>query len=192
MRIGLDMDEVLVAFCRGYNAIAYEVAGYKVLPDDYEPTKYSYMEDFYPAETVEKMCTRIHGSSSWWFALEPLQPNFDDYFAWHGEFGAKHDIYYVTNRTGKFAKWQTEHWLRKRGINHPTVLLSKYKGLVAKVLRLEAYVDDKLENVQEVRAVCGDGIKLYLPSRKYNQDDTVPVYTRIERLSEMLEELQCS
>lgn len=191
MRIGFDVDEVLANFCRGYNAIAYEVAGYKVLPDDYEPTKYSYMEDFYPVDVVEKIWTHIHGSSSWWVTLDPM-PDFEDYKEWHGAYGPKHDIYYVTNRTGKFAKFQTEYWLRRHGIQFPTVLLSKYKGLTAKVLRLEAYVDDKLENVQNVRAVCGDDIKLYLPNRKYNQDDTVPVYQRIDKLAEMLKELQCS
>ncbi len=61
-----------------------------------------------------------------------------------------HDVYFITGRLGIEAREQTRRWLARHGFPWPTVLISSAKGLCAKALNLEYYVDDKWENAVDV------------------------------------------
>ena len=113
-----------------------------------------------------------------------------------------HDLYFVTNRMGADAKWQTEQWLILHlGIERPTVLISGMKGLVAKALNLDCYIDDNADNANDVveqtlpplmpsQAIVEDVVfvdnrkpscRTYLLNRSYNVN--VPVSAHITRVA---------
>lgn len=99
-----------------------------------------------------------------------------------------HSVYFVTARQGDDAKWQTEQWLKLHlGIDLPTVLISGEKGLVAKALKLDCYIDDNLENI---RAVCewSSATRAYLLNKSYNQDSPPDTrYTRVGTLGQFFD-----
>ena len=83
---------------------------------------------------------------------------------------AGHQVYFITSRPGRFAKAQSEWWLRDEGYDAPpTVLISLDKGLIAEGLKLDVFVDDKPENCVEVtkaRPSC----KTFVLDWAYNRD----------------------
>lgn len=60
------------------------------------------------------------------------------------------EIYFVTSRVGVLCKRQTETWLSNHWFDTPTVLISSQKGAIARALGINAYIDDKYENVIDV------------------------------------------
>jgi uncharacterized HAD superfamily protein len=79
-------------------------------------------------------------------------------------------VYFITQRPGTSARIQSERWLHRWGMLFPNVLLAsngKHKAQLAKVLELDAFVDDKPENIQEVAAVSG--VETYVLDALYNR-----------------------
>lgn len=109
---------------------------------------------------------------------------------------AGHQVYFITSRPGRWAKHQSELWLRRAGYDAtPTVLISFDKGLLAEGLKLDVFVDDKPENCVEVtkaRSTC----KTFVLDWAYNREDTELTHqialgriTRITKAREALDYL---
>lgn len=83
---------------------------------------------------------------------------------------AGHQVYFITSRPGRWAKHQSEQWLRQSGFDAiPTVLISFDKGLLAEGLKLDIFVDDKPENVLDV-AMARPSCKTFVLDWAYNRD----------------------
>lgn len=83
-----------------------------------------------------------------------------------------HDVYFLTHRSGKDAKRQTEEWLRAHGMETPTVLLTGDKLPVILSLGIKFFVDDRLETVNfAYRTIrdLGRDCQVYLKNTPYNQ-----------------------
>jgi hypothetical protein len=152
--LGIDIDGCLADFNSGFRQLILEETG-KALPavsDSYPDTWDWPAAGGLSDGEIQRCLDRAHEpGSSFWFALQPLR------FACEalGELSRRHHdghaIYFITNRQGHRVKQQTESWLYRFGMDRPTVLVASRKGSIARDLRLTGFVDDKLENVEDVR-----------------------------------------
>lgn len=158
-----DIDGVLADFLTGFTSLANEMFGCPVTSTHEQPSW-----NGFPGITKEQssaVWARIIHDSGFWYQLEPLV----------GEVTFKaidclrRPVYFVTARDGTNAKIQTEDWLEDMGIWKPTVIISKYKGEVAKAVRAKACIDDKAANASCVAWITEDQTQSYLIDRKYNQ-----------------------
>jgi hypothetical protein len=125
-----------------------------------------------------------------------------------------HEVYYLTTRLGQRPKRQTEIWLIEhlrylaspplRNV-YPTVGVAAYrqKGYLVRGLGLEVFVDDNLDNVNDIASATtpehpplkeGDLIppptcRIYLLNRAYNKNagELNPYIVRVDSLGEMFD-----
>ncbi len=195
MRIGLDIDGVHADFAGAFTKLIVKVTGKDLFErgDGKNPPSWDwFFLRGYTKEEVGLAWNVVKSpASAFWLNLEELpgcaatRLVILDLLRWH-------DVYFITNRPGQNAKWQTEQWLRLHlQIDHPTVLLSSEKGLTAKALQLDCYLDDYYVNVDDVVkktlvndrpiGVEGPTTRTYLLNASYNLDATIDSrVTRVE------------
>lgn len=187
MRIGLDLDGVFCNFTEAYIRVVREVAGV----DLFEPTDATnppvwYFPEYrgYSKDVIKEAWKRINTDTSFWYRLATL-PGAQAFLA-HRKQTLSHDVYFLTNRSGVHAKLRTEQWCSFHLYTmYPTVLITSDKtgvdkGWIAKALKLDCYIDDKLENVKQV-CELSPKTRTYLLDYAYNQDN--PPDTRYTRVS---------
>lgn len=177
MRIGFDVDGVLADFANAYQRLIIEVSGKNLFhpTDGDRPPCWDWPEfRGYDKATMKEVWGRIKASERWNLDLDELEGCRTlrmcilDMMRWH-------DIYFVTNRPSKDAKWQTEQWLMLHlGIERPTVLISEDKGPIAKALKLDVYIDDKFENIVDTLK-SSQHTRAYLLDKTYNQNEQTVV-----------------
>jgi hypothetical protein len=101
-----------------------------------------------------------------------------------------HDCYFITSRVGARCKHQTERWLAAHGFPEPTVLITSHKGLAARCLNLDVYIDDRWENALDVATTK---TRSYLLTRSWNRDYDAHAagVTRIAELSHFVNGVDC-
>ena len=187
MRLGFDCDGVLADFASDYQSLIIKVTGKDLFqPGDVEnPPVWSWPEfRGYTKEDMTAVWKVIaehhafslgHRETRDCSTLRMLMPDLQ----------RNHDVYFITNRVGETAKWQTESWLQFHlGMLNPTVLISAEKGLCAKALELDCYIDDNLDNANDV-AMKSPDTRVYLLNRRYNSDPTLAV--RVDTLGQMFD-----
>lgn len=103
------------------------------------------------------------------------------------------DVYFITSRPGKRAKYLSEYWLRSHGMTNPTVLISPSdaaKGQLANALKLDVFIDDKPENCIEVRLTRPSDCRVFLVDRPYNRNVNPIFVEGIERVTSALQALE--
>jgi len=166
MILGIDVDGVLADFNSGFIQRTIEVTGKDLFPPrpfdiptwDYA-TYYGYTKDEEAA-----VWESIKSDRHFWSHLNayPGVENFIEHL-----WAETWDVYFITARPGIRAKIQTEHWLQLYDFELPTVLISWDKDLCAKALKLDRYVDDRIENAIDVVEA---GIPTYLLTRPWNKN----------------------
>lgn len=204
MRIGFDIDGVLANFIPAYQDLCIEVAGENrfLLGDNRNPPCWNWPQfRGYTEEEVAEVWKRIIASPSFWNGLEPLEGARTLAMVYE-DLCRRHDLYFITARPGARAKAQTEDWLGYYIAGmigyDPTVLISSAKGLCCKALKLDAYIDDNLDNVNDVSDVTaprnetGQRIgapttRVYLLDMNYNQGVLYDGITRVRSVGQMLD-----
>lgn len=189
MRIGIDMDGCLANYNNGFKAICLEVTKKDLFPSDWDDmTKHPHTWHYplaygYTKEELEAVIAAIHADRGFWYRLKPYKDEVATIIRWaDGSMGA-HDVYFITNRNGHMAKYQSEMWLRDRcNVKMPTVIVTADKGNIAKGLRLDFFVDDFPTNIIEVGA---HGVKCALFRRPWNAD--MPGVRSVRSMQEFLE-----
>jgi hypothetical protein len=151
-RLGLDVDGVLADFNHGFLPILEGVSGRKLVADDYEPEVWYWPQHIgYTPDEESAAWSAVISVTSFWTTLAPLPgaAAFLGRLQYWAHAKSDREVYFVTARPGKYAKQQTEWWLRRFGITNPSVIVSSEKSLVSNALRFSHYVDDCFENFLE-------------------------------------------
>lgn len=150
MRIGVDVDGVLADFNSAFINRVITVTGRDLFPPrPFDIPTWNYPEHYgYTADEVSAVWEDIKADAGFWYTLNGY-PETRSTLATLA--GFNQDIYFVTARPGVRSKQQTEQWLVDMGFIYPTVLISSAKGLCARALNLTHYIDDRWENVVDVR-----------------------------------------
>lgn len=214
MKIGFDVDGVMANFTAAYQALTVRIAGVNLfLPgDDVNPPCWDWPEyRGYDADVMKRVWKHIRSTPDWWERLAPLD-GAETLAMCMPELDQKHDLYYATARGGNNVKRQTESWIRNYvGAPAPTVLIAQDKALVMAALRLDAYIDDNLDNILSCVAANADeaarakanstadkvvqplfNTRLFLLNRNYNQTTVYAGdvgFTRVRSVGQMLDYL---
>jgi hypothetical protein len=180
LRIGFDVDGVLSHFSPSYQRVIAELTGKDLfLPGDAEnPPTWDW--DLYRGYTKEERArafAHISAHRTFWYDCAPLQGLFE--LKESRLIDSDHEIYFITNRAGFRVKHQTESWFSRWldlyvGHTHsdiyPTVCVNGHrsKGLMAKALQLDAYIDDNSDNVMDC-LLAAPSCKTVLLNASYNQ-----------------------
>lgn len=191
MKLGFDVDGVFCDFNSAYIAKIIAVTGRDTFPPrPFAITTWSYPEDLYgySKAQIATVWNVIKSERNFWVRLEPFHGErvVQVLDRLHTRQAHGDQIYFITSRPGYKAKLQTEEWLKGMGMPHPTVLLSSEKGLCAQALELDAYIDDRTENLMMVR-VQRPSCKVYRVLRPWNEyvPGTTPVYSAYEMLDDL-------
>lgn len=168
MTIACDVDGVLANFTTAFAPLVTKVSGIE-FPDVGKPT--------WPTDWFwDPRVTKAH----WSAAVDLIRPNrtfwldlkaYPDAFAFLNWLSLRHedDIYFLTDRPGRQAKWQTERWIKLHGFTAtPTVILTANKAVVCEAVKADFYIDDKFENCQSVHVQC-PATTCYIMERPYNK-----------------------
>lgn len=183
VKVGFDVDGVLVD-----NITPFLNAFHLTPPPGWEPSCWYWANtDFgIPTEAVDAFFKGGGCGPGWWQSMPPIQPNVQDLYSFltHN----KHVVpIYITARDGYRADLQTSYWLNYHGIGHSQLIMSPKKGDVARILNLDFYIDDKLENCLDVFDKTGR--KPYLLDKSYNRHNTPDEALKFHRVSSLKEML---
>lgn len=184
MRIGFDLDGVLVGFERGFAPLF----PFPMPVDSPEfPPVWHYPQHYGATEgQVNEAWEQIRADERFWVTLPPLRPTTYREVRSLNELRRRgHDIYFITNRVGKRCKEQSEQWLINHGFFNPTVIVTSRKGSIVRDIGLDGYIDDKPSNCEDVRKTAPK-CRTYVMDRPYNQEFTHPVVRRVASVEEML------
>jgi len=179
---------VLANFFTPYEDLVVEVAGEDKFPARYpkaQPPVWNWPEHYgYSHATVSEVWKRIRRSETFWLHLSLLP--MGTWLRANQHLLIGHEVYFVTARPGQHVKTQTECWMETRmHMPYATVLISEEKGLIAKALKLEVYVDDKPENLAGV-AIESPETRCYMPVWDYNRHYNGP--KRVESMEMVFRE----
>ncbi len=101
-----------------------------------------------------------------------------------------HEIHFITNRRGEAVQYQSAWFLSKHGFRQPSVIIASDKFPVIRALRLDAYIDDKLETANDLAVENAKGTihtRAYLRSTRHNAEKRHPRLRVVNSVWEMLE-----
>lgn len=169
MRIGVDVDGVLADFNSSFINLVIAETGVDLFPKrPFDIPTWNYPEYYgYTAQQTSDVWEKIKRDPYFWSLLPgyPLTRASLEYLNWR-QSECRDDVYFITARPGQTAKQQTEFWLRESGAVNPTVLISDKKGACAVALELNCYIDDRLENANDV---AREGVRTFLMDRPWNK-----------------------
>jgi len=153
LKLAIDIDGVLAGFTDACSALITEVSGVTFPKESKEwPTVWSW-------EKVEGV-THDHMSLVWgeimregsnfWEKLKPTEEcrRCLKQLNWLSK--RDNEVYFLTNRMGHRAKYQTERFLYEHGMDFPTVILSGDKIPLILDLGIDFFIDDKPDTVYDL------------------------------------------
>ena len=182
MKLGIDIDGCLASFTGGYTRLLKQQRDLPITYDVWDWDK----KAGYTKEERDNAWHQIH-TTDFWFELEPLDGALDALEQLES-MSEDNDIYFITHRSGKQAKQQTEDWLFQYGITTPTVLISGLdKSPLISSLELNFYVDDKFDNVHKALMLRLYGFHLYMVDAPYNHGMDMMGIERVKSVKEALD-----
>lgn len=192
-RIGFDIDGVFANFTAGYAPRLVERAQEDLFPGglraflagDREHWDYDRQSGYTDAE-IRSVWQDITRDKTFWYALPEIEEAMTVLRAVWKDLNTKHEVYFVTARMGACVKLQTQAWFSTHGLHGATVLISPYKGRVADALDLDAYIDDRWENIRDV-VQQSTRTQAALLDQPYNRRVTLDEgYTRVPSVAAFL------
>jgi 5'(3')-deoxyribonucleotidase len=187
LKVGIDMDGVVNDFVSAFREEAEILFDIK-LPEF--STSWDFENWNLSKAQYNKLWNHVKNSEDWFY----LKPNpfacVHEVLPW---FESKHEPYFITTRMqtkGLPILKQTAMYLGDLGLQFPQVIVTKDKGLVAAALKLDAFVDDKIENLEDI-ALYAPECKVFLMTRTYNEDFVIPSrWSRVDSLSEFSDKIE--
>lgn len=191
IKLGIDLDGCLANFTDSYAKLLTRRSGIPFPPSSDEfPREWFWDRAAGITREIEgeTWSKDILKSKNFWQNLAPL-PNAKPAIRWLNRLAKSgNEVYYITNRPGDTSKHQTEKWLYELGMNYPTVITTADKLPFVKAIKLDFYVDDKTETIQEIAAANLPNLRLYLREWAYNRDVVYP--PNVLRCKDVLSALQ--
>lgn len=189
LRVGMDIDGVLAQFNPAYIKLIRE-AGF-TCPDEGTdfPNCWAYDKQAgMDPESIARMWTTIKKDPTFWLRLDPYPDTIEFLAELHV---LPIDVYFISNRFGKNAKWQTEQWLRSYGVRNPTVLVTSKKAQACNLLEINMYIDDYDTNCRSVVCSTLDHPMTFMLERPWNRNCEVPKdVIRIKSIHEFLDHVK--
>lgn len=175
MKVGVDVDGVLADFQEAYVTALTKASGRSLYPyADYAtrfPCWNHEKHHGYTPEEISAAWELIKADPLFWFHLPPHFGAFDALEVLYNLAQAGAEVTFITARPGINAQEQTERWLEVYSPDiawEPKVIVSSEKGKYARDLRLDKYIDDRVENVIDV-CLNAPSCQVYVMDRPWNQ-----------------------
>ena len=199
-KIGIDVDGVIAEFFSIYETITVQLTGRNLFPDRHgaAPPTWNWPQLYgYSNEEMSQVWAWIKVNPQFWMQSLTLPGSHNLMARLAFRFPSrKNDIYFITDRPGAGAKWITEKWIYTAFHWSATVLISSggSKGLLAKGLSLDIFVEDKLENALDVAHATEGRCQSFLLDRPYNRPESgalfipPPGFKRVKDIGELLDQ----
>lgn len=186
LKIGIDMDDVLVDFIGTFHDEAERVLG-RTFP----PTASTWEFDNWKIsrDDLDKVWKNIVDTVGWFdyckfFESVPkLLRNLD----W------SHDLFFITSRPdtfGTYANKQVARQLGVIGIECPTVIVARDKGPIVAALGLDVFIDDRYENLRSI-ANETTHTRLFMKNMPHNSMHKPPIgCVRVDSFTEFCEKIK--
>ena len=161
IKCGVDCDGVISNFCKSFSERLRNHYGDHLPLITKRSQVLNYNWHFYPlpAEVIDKELSETKNYPEIWDELEILDSS--DFYILKSKLfhcGRKIDAYFITSRPEPEHDVMTTHkrttnWLSKHGISNPQVVVGWNKGEIVKALRIQYFIDDKIDNCLDVARV---------------------------------------
>jgi len=176
MNLGVDLDGCLDQFNTAYMQRICEITGVdkfggQTVSESYPDTWFYAEAAGYTKAELGEVWRSISKDENFWLELPPMEGAEEVVKILDSLRIQGHNIYFVTSRPGATAKRQSEIWLMHYGMAVPTVLIADDKATALTLLKLDAYVDDRLLNANNCMAavrLMNLRSRVYLVHRAYN------------------------
>jgi len=183
MNIAMDIDGVLASFTEAFKTLAR--ARYGRPAPDYFPQDW-WWSDALTREEIDVLWGDVALIENFWETIPVMDVDSRLMRAVYD----RHNLLFPTARAfapGKPVALQTAEWLHaKFGIRYPMVFVSNEKGPLAKALKYDYFIDDKVENVEAVQLHAGDRCKVFIKSMPYNREFKQEGVKRVADANEFL------
>jgi len=144
LRLGIDVDGVVADFRRAFRSLAERELG--IAPDDAE-------SDLSKSD-VERLWRKVGATANWWIDVPAYEPEQIARLYEQSRRG-RWEVFFLTSRppsAGDSVQLQTQVWLERLGFFLPSVLTTPAgaRGEVARALRLDLAMDDRMVNCMEI------------------------------------------
>jgi len=175
MRLGIDLDGCVSNFNRKF-VEHLNNQGNKV-PMDYTPNTYGY-DDLVLKKPIKEYILDFWQTNNYQ-KLDLIDTARLTLNSLHEE---GHELYIITNR--KFnAERDTEGWLKKNDIPYDSLIFTRNKGLYANHFNLDLFVEDCLENVNDI---IKNGVDCCIYNQSWNKDISNYQTPKCDTLEELL------
>ncbi len=184
MNIAFDIDGVLANFTDAYAKRLVKVSGENLLPTPLTIPNWDWDKHYgYTADQINATWENIIADGLFWQKLDPLAE--PEVFSRINVLSKFHPVYFITNRVGKNCKQQTEKFLYTQGIYYPTVLIASNKKPIIDSLKIDFFIDDRLETMNELAPLKKP--HFYLKDTTYNQTGRADGVTAVTDVKNALE-----
>ena len=171
MVLAFDIDGCLADFTSSYAKRLVKVTGENRFPTPLTLPCWNWDKHYgYSNEEIATTWDSIMADRLFWQKLDTIPDA--EVFARINVLSQTNPVYFITNRVGKNCKQQTEKWLYEQGILYPTVLIAANKRPIIESLKIEFFVDDRLETMNELAVLKRP--HFYLAETTYNQTGRAP------------------
>ena len=184
----LDIDGVLADFVRAFTGQAKEMGFLREVISTEEQLNWDGFG--LTSKQMNSVWDVILGTSHWWYRLDPLISM--GAFQKINELQWDHQVVFVSARDGIHPQFDTKDWLESRGIDTPSVIITKRKGEIARALDADYSLEDKPENAAVIHWMADvKPCKSYIIDRPYNRVDYLPKkIKRVKTVEEFLNDIE--
>jgi hypothetical protein len=196
INIGIDLDGVCANFGLVYSAIANKIIGPQcpIINNETEILYWEW-EKWYPItkENDEMIWSYIRNSENFWTSVPVLNKDNFIYMTKKLQNIPNVNIYFITTRIetrGLTMRNQSVLWLTQHGWRTPQVIGVKTKGTISAILKLDYFIDDKSQNVFDVKTALPN-CDVFVHSAAHNEDVSkkMPSIKRVANLTEFTNEI---